>query len=75
MKRFALLVLCLGLAASVRADFALRDGETLAFLGDNPAAKKLARQAKVVDDEIVALQRATAKPHPYRFEIKRVTAP
>ncbi len=43
--------------------------------GDNPAAKKLARQAKVVDDEIVALQRATAKPYPYRFEIKRVTAP
>ncbi len=39
--------------------------------GDNPAAKKLARQAKVVDDEIVALQRATAKPYPYLFEIKR----
>lgn len=31
--------------------------------------KDFARQ----DDELVALQRATAKPQPYRFELKRVT--
>jgi pyruvate dehydrogenase complex dehydrogenase (E1) component len=45
------------------------------FNGDHPSAKKLARQAKALDDDIVALQRATAKPYPYRFEIKRATTP
>lgn len=41
------------------------------FNGDNPASKRLVRQAKAADEALVALARATAKPYPYRFEIRR----
>ncbi len=42
------------------------------FNGDNPVSAKLARQARAADDALVALARATAKPYPYRFEIRKV---
>ena len=42
------------------------------FNGDNPASKKLVRQAKAADEALVALARATAKPYPYLFEIRRL---
>jgi lysophospholipase L1-like esterase len=45
------------------------------FNADNPAAKKLARQAREVDDRLVALQRATAKPYAYRFVLNRAAKP
>jgi lysophospholipase L1-like esterase len=45
------------------------------FNGDNPEAKKLARLAREVDDGLVALERAAAKPYPYRFILSRAAKP
>lgn len=45
------------------------------FNGDNPASKKLLRQAKAADEALVALARATAKPYPYLFEIRKAALP
>lgn len=46
----------------------------LQFNGDNPASSKLERQARRADDALVALTRSTAKPYPYRFEIRRAVS-
>jgi lysophospholipase L1-like esterase len=44
------------------------------FLTNAPAASALEQQTRELDDHLVALQRATAKPSPFRFEIRRVNA-
>lgn len=44
------------------------------FNGDNPASARLRREAKAADDALVRLARSTAKPYPYRFEIRRAAA-
>lgn len=41
------------------------------FNGDNPASKKLQRQAKAADEALVTLARSMAKPYPYHFEIRK----
>lgn len=41
------------------------------FNGDNPADQSLRRQTRRLDERLMALERATAKPYPYRFEIRR----
>ena len=41
------------------------------FSSDNPASAKLMRQAKAAEKALVALAHSTAKPYPYRFEIRR----
>lgn len=45
------------------------------FNADNPASSKIKRQAKAADDALVALARTTAKPYPYRFEIRKAVSP
>lgn len=44
------------------------------FNADNPAAARLERRAKAADEALIALARATAKPYPYRFEIRKAPA-
>lgn len=44
------------------------------FLANGQEQTKLDRQTKTVDTGLVALQRATAKPAPYRFQIRANTA-
>ena len=46
----------------------------LQFNGNNPASRRIRRQAKEADDALVALARSTARPYPYRFEIRKVTS-
>lgn len=41
----------------------------------NPAAARLRKEARAVDDALVSLMRSTAKPYPYRFEIRRAATP
>lgn len=41
------------------------------FNGDNPASARLRREAEAVDEALVRLARSTARPYPYRFEIRR----
>ena len=41
------------------------------YLEDHPRRKALEKAARELDDQIVALQRAAAKPFPYHFEIRR----
>lgn len=43
------------------------------FNGDNPATKKIQRQARTADQDLVTLARSMAKPYPYRFEIRKVS--
>jgi len=38
----------------------------------HPARAKLDRQTRLLDDQLVAEQRAQAKPYPYRFEIRKM---
>ncbi len=42
------------------------------FLTSHPAAAELQAQARENDDRLVAQQRATARPYPYRFQLRRV---
>jgi lysophospholipase L1-like esterase len=42
---------------------------------DNPSASALEDQAKRQDDDLVAHQRAIARPYPYRFEIRKMNEP
>ncbi len=42
------------------------------FLNNHPQHKKLNQQTDRVDDELVALQRAAARPYPYHFVIRKV---
>lgn len=42
------------------------------YNASHPQRAKLDRQLRDLDDRLVAQQRATAKPYPYRFEIRRV---
>lgn len=42
------------------------------FAGDHPGDAELDRMSAEIDDRLVDLQRAAAKPYPYRFEIRRV---
>jgi hypothetical protein len=44
------------------------------FNGDNPASARLRREAEAADDALVRLARSTARPYPYRFEIRRAAA-
>ncbi len=41
------------------------------YNASHPQRAKLDRQIRDLDDRLVAQQRATAKPYPYRFEIRR----
>jgi len=41
------------------------------FAADHPESEALDRLTGEIDEQIVALQRASAKPYPYRFEIRR----
>lgn len=42
------------------------------FNRDNPASSRIVRQAEAADRALIALARTTAKPYPYRFEIRKV---
>lgn len=42
------------------------------FLNQHPADAKLDKQSAKVDDEIIRLQRATAQPYPYHYEIRKL---
>ncbi|MBI5384170.1 MAG: SGNH/GDSL hydrolase family protein [Verrucomicrobia bacterium] len=44
------------------------------FLTNHPAHAELEKRTRDLDDQLVALQRATAKPYPYHFEIRRATS-
>lgn len=46
----------------------------LQFNRDNPASAKIQRQAKAADEALITLARTTAKPYPYRFEIRKAPA-
>ena len=46
----------------------------LQFNRDNPASTAIERQARAADAALVALARSTAKPYPYRFEIRKAPA-
>lgn len=43
------------------------------FNGNNPASKKIQRQALKADQDLVTLARSMAKPYPYRFEIRKAS--
>lgn len=42
------------------------------YLESHPAHSQLVTQTKALDNQLVALQRALAKPYPYRFHIMKV---
>ena len=44
-------------------------------LTNHPERASLERHTSKLDDELVALQRQTAKPYPYHFEIRKVQTP
>lgn len=43
------------------------------YNANHPKNSKLEKQIRALDDDLVALQRAQAKPYPYKFEIRRVS--
>ena len=44
------------------------------FAANHPDAERLDRLTREIDEELVDLQRAIAKPYPYRFEFRKVEA-
>jgi hypothetical protein len=42
------------------------------YLSKHPHSAELAAQAKVIEENLVGLQRALAKPYPYHFRIRRI---
>ena len=42
-------------------------------LPENPALSS--GETQKLDDSVIALQRAFARPHPYHFEIRKITPP
>jgi hypothetical protein len=57
-----------------RHQLALAGGLAKAYLGESKHPEELGEQAARTDDELVAMQRATARPKPYHFVLRKVEA-
>lgn len=57
-----------------RHQVAVAGGLSKAYLGASKLPEELAPRAAKADEELVAMQRATARPRPYRFVLRKVEA-